>query len=185
MAASPLTQKYPWYTVAVGDDLEQGDILEDCPVFVPPDELANHSVESESQVPFLCDHTHVIVMSQTCDLVKGREKLEDVLLCAVWCPDNLKDDDMFAKVENWENARRGRFPAFHVLAKCELKKHNCNVRLVDFRRLYSLPLSFVRARAKISPRIRLMPPYREHLSQAFARYFMRVGLPADIPQFKK
>ena len=24
------------------------------------------------------------------------------------------------------------------------------------------------------------PEYREHLSQAFARYFMRVGLPVDI-----
>ena len=29
-------------------------------------------------------------------------------------------------------------------------------------------------------RLRLLPPYREHLSQAFARYFMRVGLPVDI-----
>jgi len=30
------------------------------------------------------------------------------------------------------------------------------------------------------PRLRLRPPYREHLSQAFARFFMRVGLPTDI-----
>ena len=30
-------------------------------------------------------------------------------------------------------------------------------------------------------RKRLLPPYREHLSQSFARYFMRVGLPTDIP----
>lgn len=29
-------------------------------------------------------------------------------------------------------------------------------------------------------RLRLCPPYREHLSQAFARYFMRVGLPINI-----
>lgn len=33
---------------------------------------------------------------------------------------------------------------------------------------------------KQNKRIRLLPPYREHLSQAFARYFMRVGLPQDI-----
>jgi len=33
-------------------------------------------------------------------------------------------------------------------------------------------------------RLRLLPPYREHLAQAFARFFMRVGLPADIPKFK-
>ena len=26
------------------------------------------------------------------------------------------------------------------------------------------------------------PPYREHLAQAFARFFMRVGLPIDIPE---
>ena len=124
-------------------------------------------------------------MSQTCDLVKGREKLEHVLLCSVWGYDDFKEDDTFSKVENWENARRGRFPAYHVLAKCELEEHDRDVRLVDFRQLYSLPLSFVRARAQASSRIRLMPPYREHLAQAFARYFMRVGLPADIPQFKK
>ncbi len=34
-----------------------------------------------------------------------------------------------------------------------------------------------------SPRPRLLPPYREHLAQAFARFFMRVGLPVDIPAF--
>jgi hypothetical protein len=32
--------------------------------------------------------------------------------------------------------------------------------------------------------IRLLPPYREHLAQAFARFFMRVALPVDIPDFK-
>ncbi len=30
------------------------------------------------------------------------------------------------------------------------------------------------------PRLRLLPPYREHLSQAFARFFMRVGLPVAV-----
>ncbi len=32
------------------------------------------------------------------------------------------------------------------------------------------------------PRLRLLPPYREHLSQAFARFFMRVGLPVQVAQ---
>lgn len=34
-------------------------------------------------------------------------------------------------------------------------------------------------------RLSLMSPYKEHLSQAFARFFMRVGLPIDISEFKK
>jgi len=33
---------------------------------------------------------------------------------------------------------------------------------------------------ELNERIRLLPPYREHLSQSFARYFMKVGLPQDI-----
>jgi hypothetical protein len=30
------------------------------------------------------------------------------------------------------------------------------------------------------PRLRLRPPYVEYLSQAFARHFMRVGLPQPV-----
>jgi hypothetical protein len=31
---------YPWYQEVAGDDLEQGDLFEACPVFLPPDDLA-------------------------------------------------------------------------------------------------------------------------------------------------
>jgi hypothetical protein len=37
----------------------------------------------------------------------------------------------------------------------------------------------------LGPRLRLRSPYREHLAQAFARYFMRVGLPHDARAFEK
>jgi len=53
--------------------------------------------------------------------------------------------------------------------------------IVDFHRIYSLPKNYLRKIAQEKEvRLRLLPPYREHLSQAFARYFMRVGLPVDI-----
>jgi hypothetical protein len=72
-----------------------------------------------------------------------------------------------------------------MLAACELPGLERGVRVVDFRQLFSLPLAFVRKRAALAgPRLRLLPPYREHLAQAFARYFMRVGLPIDIPPFR-
>lgn len=52
--------------------------------------------------------------------------------------------------------------------------------------MFALPVELVRAfAAGAGDRPRLRPPYREHLSQAFARLFMRVGLPADIPPFTK
>jgi hypothetical protein len=55
-------------------------------------------------------------------------------------------------------------------------------QIVDFHEVFSIPLDFLQAwiRSKNTNRLRLLPPYREHLSQAFARFFMRVGLPNDI-----
>ncbi|MHB1424077.1 MAG: hypothetical protein ACYC3I_12945 [Gemmataceae bacterium] len=58
--------------------------------------------------------------------------------------------------------------------------------VVDFHRLFTLPKMFVsRFAANVGPRLRLRSPYREHLAQAFARYFMRVGLPHDARVFEK
>lgn len=60
------------------------------------------------------------------------------------------------------------------------------IRIVDFHNVYGVPLEFARRFADgKGKRLRLLPPYREHLSQAFARFFMRVGLPTDIPKFTK
>ena len=182
MVDTPNAPKYPWYTALLsGDTLEQGDILEACPVVMPKDEPSHDSGKVPSQIDVLYDQMDVIVMSQSCDLVKGNEKLDYVLLCGLWQPHHLKDHDLFSKPANWENARKGRIHNVHLLAPCELEDHARDRRLVDFTRIYSLPLNYVRAIAAAAPRIRLLPPYREHLSQAFARYFMRIGLPIDIP----
>ena len=60
--------------------------------------------------------------------------------------------------------------------------YNMDHRIVDFHEVFSLPRSFLESwmGAQKPERFRLCPPYREHLSQAFARFFMRVGLPTDI-----
>jgi predicted ATPase len=57
--------------------------------------------------------------------------------------------------------------------------------LVDLRRIFTLSVELVREFAIMQrQRVRSLPPYWEHLSQAFARFFMRVGLPVDIAPFK-
>jgi hypothetical protein len=62
---------------------------------------------------------------------------------------------------------------------------NRNSLVVDFRQIFSLPVAYLRKHAAgLDPRWRLESPYREHFSQAFARFFMRVGLPTAIPTFK-
>ena len=176
--------KYPWYSLVNGDEIEQGDILEGCPVFLPPPDLTLNFFEDE-EATFIWEERDVIVMSQTCDLVKGREKVSEVLLCAVWRQSEFREGHHLATAKGMEDARRGQLPAYHVLNKCSIPGIEREFRVVDFHRVYSLPLDFFRQFASAQKkRVRLLPPYREHLSQAFARFFMRVGLPTDIPPFR-
>ena len=72
---------YPWYLVVRGDAIEQGDLFEKCPVFLPPDDLADGPL---TDATFRWEERDLIVLSQSCDLTKGREKLTEVLFCAAW-----------------------------------------------------------------------------------------------------
>jgi len=51
------------------------------------------------------------------------------------------------------------------------------------RRFWSTLKLFGQLRAENGETLRLLSPYKEHLSQSFARFFMRVGLPIDIDPF--
>jgi len=68
-----------------------------------------------------------------------------------------------------------------LLNRSNLISPQMDLRIVDCGKVFCLPLPFIQELAvRQSPRLRLRSPYREHLSQAFARFFMRVGLPQDI-----
>lgn len=182
MAASVAEGQYPWFTNVGGDGLEQGDILEACPVYEPPASLSPTAAAAEFDVRTY----NLVIVSQSCDLVEGRDALAHVLLCSLCTPAELMPKQGKGKrLEELENLRKGRKPALHLLNRCDLQGMERDFRIVDFRRVFSLPIGFVRNFARDSgQRLRLCPPYREHLAQAFARYFMRVGLPIDIPPFK-
>jgi hypothetical protein len=174
-------EAYPWYQCVSGDDLEQGDILDGCPVFLPPPDLA---VDLSAQANFRWEKRDVIVMSQSCDLVKGQKNIAEVLVCLVWNLSSYTTGHL-SNPKGKEEARRGYLPSIHMLAECTLEGLKREVRIVDFRQIHSLPVPFCRELAlRTGNRIRLLPPYREHLAQAFARFFMRVGLPVDIPPFR-
>jgi len=177
-------REYPWYDAVTGDTLEQGDIFEQCPVLSPPADL-KLVAGGVSEADIDWGTRDVIVLSQSCDMVRGQEKISDVFLCSVWKPTELTAGPFKNLKAGLENVRCGRLSGFHLLANCTLPGLECDFRVVDFRRVYSLPLAFMRSFAAAQgSRLRLLPPYREHLSQAFARFFMRVGLPVDIPAFK-
>lgn len=170
---------YPWYAVVEESAIQQGDILQGVQLFVPPATLP----AEESEIVFDWIERDVIVMSQTCDLIEGREKVSEVLLCAVWSLDELSGH--LATSKGREDARRGNLPGVHLLNACDLTGFERQPSIVDFRRVHTIPVARFRHLATdAGRRLRLLPPYREHLSQSFARFFMRVGLPVDIPSFQ-
>lgn len=172
-------EKYPWYEVVEGKELLQGDIIISCPLIIPPSKI-----EKEAEIDIDVIEYDVIIMSQSCDL--SQQKLELVLVCPIWTLSELENREPAYKSKKMkESLRRGYLPGYHLLNKCEIKGFEREYSVVDFRSLYSEPFNFLTEIAESrGKRLRLLPPYREHLSQAFARFFMRVGLPVDIPPFK-
>jgi len=155
----------------------QGDFIKECPVVMPPSEISD-----ELDVEII--KYDVVIMSQSCDLVQ--RKLDLVLVCPVWPLSEFENrSDFFRSRRGKEALRQGNVPGYHLLNKSDIKGFETEYLVVDFRSVYSVPFNFLIDLAKRrGKRLRLLPPYREHLSQAFARFFMRVGLPVDIPPFK-
>jgi hypothetical protein len=177
---APVLGRYPWYGITSGPDIEQGDIFPGCPMFEPE---STNLDDPGARSYFRWEERDAIVITQSCDLVPGRAKTKQVLLCTLWNRSDFPPEHTFGSPKGLEEARRGNTPGFHLLAECQENEFSHEVRLVDFRRTWSLPLEYLQQRA-VKLHLRLLPPYREHLAQAFARYFMRVGLPIDIPPFR-
>lgn len=173
-------EEYPWYKIVKEDCILQGDILRDCPIVIPPSKI-EEGTSIDSKV-IIYD---VIVLSQSCDLAARKIKL--VLVCPFWTLDDFgKMDKSFMSDDRKENLRRGDLPGFHLLNKCSLVGFESDYFIVNFKSIYAVPIDYLLEITKNKGnRLRLLPPYREHLSQAFARFFMRVGLPTDIPPFKE
>lgn len=180
-ASNSVAVSYPWIKIVEADDLEQGDIFERCPAFIPPDDIPDNIDEVEVGYHTL----DLIVMSQSCDLAKGREKIEHVCLCKLTTIPNFIYREKPASRNILEDIRSGKIPRYHMIDCSVCTGLERDIRIVDLQQVYSLPLAFLRRRASKERHLRLLPPYREHLSQAFARVFMRVGLPIDIPPFKE
>lgn len=171
---------FTWYKKIVNSsDIEQGDLILDCPIIIPPSKIEEGD-EPEIEIKLI----NSIILSQTCDLINN--KIEIVLVCPYYplkvFLDNTPKDQQTKKAikKNIDNLRKGHLPSYHLLNK-DLDIKIDDYIVVDFKNVYGIDVNNLKDIAKRQEnRIRLLPPYREHLSQAFARYFMRVGLPQDI-----
>ena len=171
---------YPWYqTLTDETSLEQGDILENCKVLLFKPESYDGILSEDSQIAIDVFSKIFIVMSQSCDLMN--DKIDSVVVCPLLSLKELKDDsDYFKSSSSREELRKGNQPSYHLLNKVSLLDAEEDYYCVSFHHIYSLPKSYLQKLVGGKERKRLLPPYKEHLSQSFARYFMRVGLPSGI-----
>jgi hypothetical protein len=174
-----------WYEFVHKDDtLEQGDILFKIPLLFTRDDPYKGDIEVE------IEEYNGIIMSQTCDI--EHKDLDVILFCPIitleeWIlkvlpnPKNTKE---LANTKN--NLRKGGYVAYFLLNSINELEFPDDYYVVDMRNPRNIPIGHVElVKAKTAKRPRLSTPYREHLSQAFARVFMRVGLPdgSEIPEF--
>ncbi len=156
-----------WYsTVEPTTRLTQGDLIFDCPLVGWRDEApgveAGAGIEAGAEIDrlrqgldaFLAD---AVVMTQACDL--EHEKVANVVLCPNYSLTRYK--------ELWEATVQ---QANQVPTPKSWKRHCDDIskglvwNLAILNSLDDGPLT----------------TDREHLSQAFARFFMRVGLPTPV-----
>lgn len=172
---------YPWYDAVTDGSIDQGDLLGEFPVvslaapYDLPLDLDNVSVRVGT--------SNVIVLTQSCDL--DARKIENVLICPHFAPEELADQiQNISNNKVRENIRKGAVVSLYSLPPCDLPGLTQPTRIVNFRQLTTATFGLVEATGRMQrERARLLPPYREHLAQALARFLGRVALPKDYPTF--
>ena len=194
-----------WYeAVEATVGLTQGDFIFDCPISTwaegQPKVEAAPSVGQTTHVEKLVRlreiiSEDVVVMTQACDLENNH--VSDVVLCphyslqyyreSIWKPDQeRRTPPLPSNSEAWKKhvnvLRNGHIWNMCVVNSSKLTGLEIDHRVVDFHTVHTIPRDFLETllQERGKSRLRLRPPYREHLSQAFARFFMRVGLPTAL-----
>lgn len=171
---------FNWYHICDSEDnsLEQGDFIPSCPIVIPPKDFSE-----DDEVEIEIQEIDSIILSQSCDLDHG--KITNVLVCPYlplkeWLKQRPQDEQSKKSFKSAvKHLKQGHFPGYHLLNK----ESQClnGYQVVDFKNVYGVNYEFLSDYVeKLEDRVRLLSPYKEHLSQAFARYFMRVGLPQDL-----
>lgn len=186
-----------WYEiVSASTRLSQGDIILNCPILRWTPKPIELEFTQETQLlksRIEVAQADVIVMTQACDL--EQDKVSDVILCPhislekyreYWEKNGEIKEGKKPNAKQWtktcKDISNGYTWNLAMLNEGSAGEITLTHRVVDFHSVYTVPREILELllKKRNCSRLRLLPPYREHLSQAFARFFMRVGLPTGI-----
>jgi len=147
-----------------GVPLSQGDVFENCPVFVWDDGERSHEPVERS--------VRVIVLTQACDL--AQIKAARVLVAVVHNADKLVERGVLNASQVRDQIRTHRVYGWYFLPA----DSGLSESLVDLRDLHTVPRGLLEGLIAQGQRVaRLLTPYREHLAQHFATPYARIALP--------
>jgi len=171
-----------WWQTLNGSEIAQGDVIRGLIIPSWPDTI---EINSDEPIEADVDEVDVIVVSQSCDLRKN-----DCQFAAV-CPITTVEEyrqtapPELRNIKAWNGVRSGKWESLHLLEGLNEGCPQGQRMVVDFRVVLSIPIGYLKKHAQeMGDRQRLLPPFLEHFSQAFARFLTRVGLPSGIPEFK-
>lgn len=178
-----------WYELVNGGELRQCDILRG--VIIPQVSGLNtinqvrqaYEDPVSHQVAADLNMADLMILTQSCDLEKeGQQESVLTALISPWHPtytNKTKKDRLSLQ----KQVQRGSTNSMCLLSARE-EKPGMDWSVVDFRSLHTLPRKYIQEHAiDQGDRLRLASPYREHISQAFARFFMRVALVNNLSEF--
>lgn len=166
-----------WYEIASADPVMQGDVLQAAP-------LVRASSFDGSQYRFETKSAELVVLTQSCDIAKSAQTT--LLLAEVHDYERIAGvpgNDHLRQFKYKEALERGNAVSDFLLPPYGPRDMSWSI--VSFRDLAVLPKSMVLGHVAANGGVRLQSPYREYLSQAFARYVMRVGLPEALAGFSR
>jgi hypothetical protein len=193
VASLALGSTNSWYEVISGRLLYQCDVLRDVIVPIVPEVDALEEIrraydeqgEDESTFPSLLLKTDLMVLTQTCDLIKPEQLSVLTARIERWYPELTANMGSNKRKAQQGDLQRGRLEYCCLLSERE-EEPLMEWSVVDFRELHTLPREYLEDHADSQGlRLRLTPPYREHVSQSFARFIMRVALDDPLEVFRE
>ena len=159
----------PFETVPADALLTQGDVIDDCPIYVPDPADAPDDRRQPDRFAL-----RVVVLSQACDLANA--KVERVLVAIVHNALALVERGDVKPSTIRDQIRRGQVFGWYFLPAAD--DLNLPESLVDLRDLHTVPRPVLERLIAAGKRVaRLVTPFREHLAQHFAVTYMRIALP--------
>ncbi len=152
------------------EPLEQGDIIESCPIMSMPDPAPSALADLKAHIDFQT----VIIITQTCDIANSKSNV--VVVALVFNANELIELGTLKASEVKGNIRSHRVWGLYFLPAND--DSGMEEMLVDLRRLYTINTSVLQQlRVAECRRARLLTPYREHMAKHFADTYSRIALP--------